>query len=327
VFISIKVIDMIKKYLMFSISIFFCLSLFSTVNGAGGKEDQLRLALLPIPSVLPIFVAEENGYFKELGLTIETLPVGSALERDQLMQAGRIDGMINEISGAAIFNRDKVQVKIVGIARSPIGTAPIFRILTAPGSGISNIRDLAGIPIGISKNTVIEYITSRLMESGGVKGKEVVYKFVPVLPERLQLLLSGQIQAATLPDPLGASAIQAGAVEIVNDTILADVSASVVSFSTATLAAKPEAVKRFMVAWDKAVVDLNEDPGQYKGLMLEKMRVPKNIQGSFVIPPYPRNVVPSRQQWDDVMSWMLERNLLSVPLAYEDSVTVDFLPR
>ncbi len=318
---------MILKYLMIMISVLSCSTLFFTGNAVGAKKDQLRLALLPIPSVLPIYVAEKNGYFKELGVTVETLPVGSALERDQLMQAGRIDGMINEISGAAIFNRDKVQVKIVKIARSPIGTAPIFRLLAAPGSGLADMRDLAGIPIGISKNTVIEYITSRLMESGGVKGKEVVYKFVPVLPERLQLLLSGQIQAATLPDPLGASAIQAGAVEIVNDTILADVSASVVSFSTATLAAKPEAVKRFMVAWDKAVVDLNEDPGQYKGLMLEKMRVPKNIQGSFVIPPYPRNVVPGRQQWDDVMSWMLEKNILSVPLAYEDSVTADFLPQ
>ena len=318
---------MIKKYLMFSISIFFCLSLFSTVHGAGGKENQLRLALLPIPSVLPIFVAEENGYFKELGLTIETLPVGSALERDQLMQAGRIDGMINEISGAAIFNRDKIQVKIVGIARSPIGTAPIFRILSAPESGISDIRDLAGIPIGISKNTVIEYITSRLMEAGGVDGDEIAYKFIPILPERLQLLLSGQIKAATLPDPLGASAIQAGATEVVNDTALAGVSASVISFSAVALTDKPKAVKRFMVAWDRAVEDLNADPEQYKGLMLERIRVPKNVQDSFVIPPYPRKIIPSRKQWDDVMIWMLEKKLLTVPLVYEDSVTVDFLPQ
>ncbi len=318
---------MIKKYLMFSISIFFCLSLFSTVNGAGGKEDQLCLALLPIPSVLPIFVAEENGYFKELGLTIETLPVGSALERDQLMQAGRIDGMINEISGAAIFNRDKIQVKIVGIARSPIGTAPIFRILSAPESGISDIRDLAGIPIGISKNTVIEYITSRLMAAGGVESDRIAYKFIPILPERLQLLLSGQIKAATLPDPLGASAIQAGATEVVNDTALAGVSASVISFSAVALTNKSKAVKRFMVAWDRAVADLNADPEQYKGLMLERIRVPKNVHNSFVIPPYPRKIVPSRQQWDDVMVWMQEKKLLSTPLAYEDSVTVEFLPQ
>ncbi len=315
------------KYLIFTICIFSCLSVSPVVNGASGKGDRLRLALLPIPSVLPIFVAETNGYFKESGLTIETLSVGSALERDQLMQAGRIDGMINEISGTAVFNREKVQVKIVGIARSPIGASPIFRILAAPGSGASDIRDLAGIPIGISKNTVIEYITLRLMEAGGVEGDEIVYKFVPVLPERLQLLLSGQIKAATLPDPLGTSAIRAGAVEIVNDTALADMSVSVISFSSAALTDKPEAVKKFMAAWDQAVADLNADPEQYKGLMLEKIRVPKNVHDSFVIPPYPRKVVPSRKQWDDVMVWMTGKKLLPAPLAYEDSVTVDFLPQ
>jgi len=165
------------------------------------------------------------------------------------------------------------------------------------------------------------------MEDGGVEGDGIAYKFVPVLPERLQLLLSGQIKAATLPDPLGISAIQAGAVEIINDTALADVSASVVSFSVAALTTRTETVKKFMAAWDKAVADLNADPEKYKGLMLEKIRVPKNVYDSFVIPPYPRKAVPSRKQWDDVMAWMLEKKLLSVPLAYEDSVTVDFLPQ
>lgn len=291
------------------------------------KADRLRLALLPIPSVLPIFVAEKNGYFRESGLTVETLPVGSALERDQLMQAGRIDGMINEISGAAIFNRENIQVKIIAIARSPIGTSPIFRILASPGSGISKTENLAGIPIGISKNTVIEYITGRLLEAGGVKENEVAYKFVPVLPERLQLLLSGQIQAATLPDPLGISAIRAGAVEVVNDTILADVSCSVISFSSSTLEKKPKAVKQFMAAWDRATADLNANPGQYNNLMMDKIRVPKNVSDSFVIPPYPRKTIPSKQQWDDVMVWMLEKKLLLTPLAYKDSVTAEFLPQ
>ena len=318
---------MINKSLIFFSCILLFFSVASVAAGAGEEDRHLRLALFPIPSVLPIFVAEENGYFQELGITIETLPVGSAVERDQLMQAGRIDGMINEISGAAIFNREKSQVKIVAIARSPIGTRPIFRILAAPGSGLTTVKDLAGVPIGISKNTVIEYITNRLMAAGGVEAEAIKYKSVPVLPERLQLLLSGQIKAATLPDPLGASAIQAGAVEIVNDTALAGVSASVVSFSTAALTGKTEAVKQFMVGWDRAVSDLNADPAKYKELMLKKIRVPKNVHDSFSIPPYPRKVVPSRQQWDDVMAWMVEKKLLSSPLAYEDSITSDFLAK
>jgi len=293
----------------------------------GAKKAILRLALLPIPDVLPVYVALEKGYFKELGLEVEPLSVGSALERDQLMQAGKVDGMINEISGAANFNRDKTQVKIISVARSPIGDNPLFRILAAPGSGITTVAGLAGVPIGISKNTVIEYISTRLLTTGGLTNEEIEYKSIPVLPERLQLLLQGQIKAVTLPDPLGAAAIKAGAIEVVNDTDRRDVSASVITFSTDSLENKTELVKNFMIAWEKAAQDLNQDPAAYEQLMLKKIRVPKNIQGEFAIPPMPIKALPSKAQWDDVMAWMVERKLLAAPLVYEESVTSAFLPK
>jgi NitT/TauT family transport system substrate-binding protein len=316
-----------KKSLLFPAVFLFFLLLNSTAQGAGSQKNLLRMALLPIPDVLPVFVAEENNYFNELGIAVQTLAVGSGLERDQLMQAGRIDGMINEISGAAMFNRKNNQLKIIAIARSPLDGAPLFRILGAPGSGISSIADLAGVPVGISKNTVIEYISDRLLGVGGVESGKRVYKSVPVLPERLQLLLSGQIKAATLPDPLGISALTAGAVEIINDTSLKNISCSVISFSTVSLTEKQETVKKFMVAWDRAVTELNADPDKYRGLMLKKIRVPKNVQKSFAIPPFPVKAVPTRVQWDDVMDWMVEKKLLSGRLEYEDSVTSDFLAK
>ncbi|MFT5727604.1 MAG: NitT/TauT family transport system substrate-binding protein [Desulforhopalus sp.] len=312
---------------------FLCMSLLLVtfvvpVSSFGGDNKAiLRLALLPIPDVLPVYVALEKGYFKELGVTVEPLSVGSALERDQLMQAGKVDGMINEISGAANFNRDKTQVKIISVARSPIGDNPLFRILAAPGSGITTVAGLAGVPIGISKNTVIEYISTRLLTTGGLTNEEIEYKSIPVLPERLQLLLQGQIKAVTLPDPLGAAAIKAGAIEVVNDTDRRDVSASVITFSTDSLENKTDLVKKFMIAWEKAAQDLNQDPAAYEELMLKKIRVPKNIQGEFAIPPMPIKALPTKAQWDDVMAWMVERKLLAGPLVYEESVSSAFLPK
>lgn len=298
------------------------------MNSFGGDDkESLRLALLPIPDVLPVYVALEKGYFKELGVSVEPLSVGSAVERDQLMQAGKVDGMINEISGAANFNRDKNQVKIISVARSPIGENPLFRILAAPGSGITTVADLARVPIGISKNTVIEYISTRLLTTGGLTAKEIEYKSIPVLPERLQLLLQGQVKAVTLPDPLGAAAIKAGAIEVVNDTERRDVSASVITFSTDSLENKTEMVKNFMIAWTRAAEDLNQDPAAYEQLMLKKIRVPKNIQGEFAIPPMPIKALPTKVQWDDVMEWMVDRKLLTTPLVYEESVSSDFLPK
>lgn len=317
-----------KIYQMIVVSLIFSLCLgVSTMIFAGEEKTTLRLALLPIPDVLPVYVAQEKGYFAELGITVEALSVGSAVERDQLVQAGRVDGMLNEISGAAAFNRDQNRVKIISIARSPIGDAPLFRLLAAPGSNLQSVVDLAGVPIGISRNTVIEYVTTRLLEAGGVAGQAIQYQSVPVLPERLQLLLSGQVPAVVLPEPLGSSAIQAGAIEIVNDTALQSVSASVLTFTNDVLEQKGETVKKFMRAWDRACADLNRDPAAFQALMLKKIRVPKNVQSSFHIPPMPRRELPTKAQWDDVMTWMLKKNLLTAPLAYEGSVTGEFLAR
>ncbi len=319
--------EMTKKIAVFIISILSLCLTVPTVIFAADENSTLRLALLPIPDVLPVYVAAEKGYFAELGITVEALPVGSAVERDQLLQAGRVDGLINEISGAANFNREKNRVKIVSVARSPIGNSPLFRLLAAPGSNLKTVADLAGIPIGISKNTIIEYITTRLLEAGGVSGEAIDYQSIPVLPERLQLLMSGQVKAVTLPDPLGVSAIKGGAIEIVNDTALRSVSASVVTFTSDVLVSKRDTVKKFMVAWDRACGDLNSDPAAFQALMLKKIRVPKNIENDFHVPPLPRKEVPSKAQWDDVMAWMLERNLLTAPLAYEGSVTSEFLAK
>ena len=104
---------MFRKMYLFCFCL-FCLVVFSSSAALAVDESKnLRLALLPIPDVLPIYLAQEKGYFSEAGITVETLPVGSAIERDQLMQAGRIDGMINELSGAASFNRNENQVQVV----------------------------------------------------------------------------------------------------------------------------------------------------------------------------------------------------------------------
>lgn len=307
------------------LSVMTCLIVSSAVAEEKQTGTEIRLALLPIPDVLPVYVAEEKGYFEDAGIVVEPLTVGSAVERDQLMQAGRIDGMINEVGGAALFNRESVQMQIVSYARTPLGDAPLFRVLVAPGTDFNDVKALSGIPVAVSKNTVIEYITERLLQAGGVEDENISFKSVPVLPERLQLLLAGQIKAATLPDPLGFAALQAGAIEVTNDLSASHLSASVVSFSKKSLIEKEETVRKFMTAWNRAVKDLNSNPEEYRELMLKKIRVPKNVQLSFKIPQFPEAAVPTEAQWDDVQTWLIKKELLKQKVSYTDSVTTEFL--
>ena len=288
--------------------------------------SSLKVALLPILDAFPFFVAEAKGYFDEYGVSVKAVPVASGLERDQLMQSGEIDGMLNELISTANFNRDGIQVKTVMSARKADVNYPLFRLLSSPGSALRSVSDLADVPIGISKNTIIEYVTDRLLTASGLDPQAIVKKSVPAIPERYQLLMQGQLKAATLPDPLAKSALEAGAGELIADSSHPDYSVSVLSFNINAINNKTTAVRLFLKAWDRATADLNSNPESFRALLLEKIRVPKNIQNTYKIPTYPRRQVPNATQWADVIDWMAANGLLDSALVYGDSVTNDYLP-
>jgi len=286
----------------------------------------LKVALLPIFDVLPFYVAEANGYYNAGDIRIEGLPVGSALERDQLLQAGEIDGVLNEMTSVASFNRKQTRVKVVRWARHPAPGHPLFRLISAPGSGISTPQDLTGIPIAVSTNTIIEYVTDRLLRDKGLETDRIVKKSVPVIPERYQLLMQGQINAAMIPDPLAKSALVSGAGEIFNDTENPKYSISVLTFTVGAIDQKAEAIRLFLKGWDRAAADINKNPDAFRDLLLEKIRVPKNIKESYKIPVFPENDVPGPAQWADVLDWMKGKGLIEKDLPYDQSVTRAFLP-
>ena len=256
-----------------------CFHCATTINAQQTSNSAtLKLALLPILDVLPCYVAAAKGYFKEYAVDVKVVPVTSGLERDQLMQSGAIDGMLNEMITTANFNRDRVQVKTVITARMAYPRYPLFRILSSPASKVTAPSDISGVAVGISKNTIIEYVTDRLLAAAGLSSKSIIKKSVPVIPERYQLLLQGQLKAATLPDPLAKSAIAAGAGTVVDDSSYPQYSASVLSFSIDSLQQKGESVRLFLKAWDRAAADINQDPDSFRPLLLQKIRVPQNIQ-------------------------------------------------
>jgi NitT/TauT family transport system substrate-binding protein len=324
-----KGIKKIRRFIFLSIFIvLISFAGFHSETGAqqGTKVEPLKVALLPILDVFPFYVAESGGYFADYGVEVKAVPVASGLERDQLMQSGAIDGMLNEMITTANFNRNRIQVKSVISARKAYRDYPLFRLLSAPGISFSATGDLAGVPIGVSKNTIIEYVTDRLLVAEGLEAKAIVKKSVPVIPERYQLLLQGQLKAATLPDPLAKSAMAAGAGEIVDDSAYPGYSVSVLSFNINALKNKASAVRLFLKAWDRAAAAINKNPEAFRGLLLKKIRVPKNVQQTYKIPPYPRREVPDAGQWADVMNWMTEKGLLGSALSYDDSITAEYLP-
>lgn len=297
-----------------------------TPQPTAGRIETLNMALLPILDVLPFYVADRNGYFDQVGVKVELVPVKSAQERDALMQTGQVDGMLADLIAPVLLNQEAGQVQVVRTAQRVSPHAPLFRLLARPGSEVHSPADLAGVPIAISQNTIIEYVTDRMLEQAGLTLDQIVVQEVSAIPVRFELLVNGEIPAATLPEPLASGAIAAGAVPVVDDTSIPDLSQSVLVFRNQTLSGKPEAVRKFLQAWEMAVAELNGNPGKYKDLLIQVGRVPESLQDTFQMPSFPQASVPTPDQVADVNRWAIAQGLVRNQIPYEQMVDAGYLP-
>jgi NitT/TauT family transport system substrate-binding protein len=329
-----------KHYFNFTITV---IMLFSLLLGACAQASSpaptqanqpssdemptLKIAVLPILDALPMYVAQDQGLFAKYGVKVELIPAASAAERDQLIAAGQADGMINEIVSTILYNKDQIQVEIVRFARVATADSAMYRILAAKNSNINNPNDLKGVPIGISEGTTIEYTTDRLLTEAGFQPSDIKTIAVPKISDRMALLNSGDLEAATLPEPLSSLAVQNGARVIVDDRQTTKYSYSTYAFRKAVIDAQPKAISAFLAAVEDAVKIINQDPQKWSNLLSEQKLVPESLKGSFAVPKFVTASIPTQAQWDDVLSWEKDKGLVQADVAYTDSVTDQFLPK
>lgn len=287
----------------------------------------IRLAMIPVIDTLPMYVAEAEGLYTNYGLKVEFIPVASAPERDQVLAAGQADGTLNEALSVMFFNKDKVQMQVVRYGHMAAPDAGHFFILASKQSGISDVAGLKDVEIGISQGTIIEYVTDRLLERNGLMISQIKTVSVPKIPDRMALLGSGELNAAVMPDPLAALAVQQGAAIILDDTQYPLYGASTISFRKEFIDANPKAVEAFLSAIEEAVTMINAQPEKYANLLAEKQLVPQPLLESYVIPPFPTMGVPSEAEWSDVLRWAKAKGLLEKDLPYAESVTDQYLPQ
>jgi len=303
--------------------------IMTTASNQGPSDVEsamIRIVVLPLIDTLPMYVAEQEGMFAKYGVSVEFIPVASAPERDQILQAGQADATVNEILSDMFFNKNGTQMQVVRYAHMASPDAAHFFILASAKSGILTVEGLKGVEIGISEGTIIEYVTDRLLQTQGFSSDEIRTLAVPKMPDRMALLASGDLKAGVLPDPLAALSVQQGAVIILDDAQYPSFGASVISFSKKFIDQNPTTIRSFLAAIEEATAMVNLNPEKYANLLSEKQLVPNPLLGTYVVPVFPISGITSESEWNDALAWATEKGLLTVNIPYSESVNATFLP-
>jgi len=300
-----------------------------TSPAAGGASEKsapaIRFGTLPVLQALPVFLAAEKGFFDEQGLNVTLVPFSSAMEKDVALTAGEISGYFGDMMTVMMLNANRVPVKIIATIFNADTVQRLFAVVSAPGASVQSLGELATAGIAISSNTIIEYISTRILASEGIDRKSTHFIEARKIPIRLQMLLSGQVPGATLPEPLVSLAVQKGGRVLADDTGK-NLSAIILAFRTDMLTRHPDSIRKFMTAIAAAGDFINHDPEAARPVMNTYCRIPRSLQKTFPVPRIPAVQLPGPHQVRDVAGWLQSKKLMETDMTYDRIIADGYLP-
>lgn len=301
------------------IQIILLLSLFIDAAYLSAAQITMKIGTLPVLQALPLFVAEKIGLLHFNDVKVELVMFNTASEKDIALSSGVIDGYFGDLLTPIVLEGNGKNVSIVATNYDTRDDRRMFGILAKPGSKFLSINDLAGVPVAISSNSVVHYVFDNLMSKAGIPAEKRELLESKNIGLRMQLLLSGQIEAAALPEPLVTMAQSKGAVILADDAGLA-ASQTVLAFNKSYLSKHRDTVKRFLMALDEASSKINNDPETVRSIMVEYTRMPEQLKDVYPVPKFPKLRVPQSDDVIPILQWLKQSGIAPEALDYKKVV-------
>lgn len=276
--------------------------------------DILKIGTLPAADSLILHAAREDGVFSSHGLEVEVLPFQSALELGAAMRAGALDGHFGDIINVLMQNENGAPQMIVATTSHSTPNARFFGLAVSPKSSAQTLADLKGKNCSIGRATIVDFVLDSLMEQQNTEGL-LEKRDIRQIPVRLQMLLTGQIDSALLPEPLLSLVEGQGARVLLDDRAL-DLPLAVIALRKPARndPAFTDRVTRFRAALAEEARRINENPEAYKNMMLKlgllsPKATPKYAMLRFEDPLTPLGL-PTEEDIRHYAAWMQENRLL-----------------
>ncbi len=290
----------------------------ASASAASSQKPLITVGTLATEDILPLWVAQEQGWFDTFDLPVEIVQFQSATELIAGVGSGEADLAMTDIMVAASMFASGIDVQMEWVTLGAEPSQGRFGIMVGPDSDVQSLQQLAGVPIGVGSNTILEYVMDNLMQEAGVPADQVVVEELQKLPVRYQAMVSGEVAAAALPASLLALGEASGCRTIADDTTGENLSQSVMIARSDFLAdpAGAQAVETLKKVWNEAVTGINEDPEAYRTVLVQNANLPEAVAETYPVSEYPICQLPTAAMVDPVLQWMQQKGYLTQPLSY-----------
>lgn len=275
----------------------------------------LKLGAMSSMDYLPYVIAEKQGIYDSLGLDLSIVKFFSANDRDAAFQSGNIDGTVIDYTGAALQQANGIPLAIV------MENDGYFHFIAGRSSNITDIKQLKGKNIAVSRNTVIEYSTDQVLAKAGLSPDAVNKPEINKIPLRLEMLQNGQIDASIFPDPFATMAMRNGHNSLITTKDLG-ISVTGTIFSKKALTDKRREIEVLIRGYNLGVEYIKKHPqSEWKDILVQDAGVPEIMTGDILLPQYKEAKLPSPKDLQSTLVWLKSKQL--IPASYQGENLVD----
>lgn len=299
---------------------FAVMGLFVPANhrAAAADLEKVRVSIIPINDVAPLFVAMQNGYFRDLGLEIDTTPSAGGAAGIPGLIGGSFDVVYGNVVSVLLASQQGLDIKVIAagtkVALRDTDTTPI---LVRSDSGIKSGKDLEGKSIAVNtRNNVIWLYARAWIKATGGDPDKVSFKEI-AFPQVEDALRQQRVDAAFLVAPFSVIAGQKpGLTAIANPYSDIQPGVDVGQYITTgkLLATKPETIRKFVAGLRKGAewFNANRTSDTVLTVISGYTKTDASILKSVALPAAP--LQSDLIQVKKTMDLMIENKLLTGPV-------------
>ncbi|GGJ79787.1 thiamine biosynthesis protein [Streptomyces camponoticapitis] len=268
--------------------------------GGSGKTTAVKVGVIPIVDVAPIYLGKEKGFYEKhgIGLTLTPAQGGAAIVPGVV--SGDFQFGFSNVTSLLVAQSKKVPLKAVanGVASTGEEGADFGGITVKKDSPLRSAADLEGKKVAVNtlKNIGDTSVKASVEKAGGDPSR---VEFVELPFDQMPAALdAGQVDAAWVVEPgLATIKAQGGRVIASNYVDVApDLTVAMYFTSTAYAKQSPEVVKAFQDATRESLAYADSHPDEVRRVITTYTKIPEATLKNVTLPKWPAE--PNRSSID-----------------------------
>src|SRR5437764_3494096 len=262
----------------------------SSSSGGAGKPTTLKVGVIPMADVAPLYLGVQKGFFKAQKLTIQPqLAAGGAAIVPAVLSGSDQIGFSNTTSLIIATSKGlPIQIISQGVLGGGTPKQAWDAVLVKKGSTIRTAKDLEGKTIAVNTLQNVGPLTiNTSLKKQGVDYTKVKYTEVE-FPDMPAALESGRVDAAWMVEPFVSQAKAAGAMALLTpyESTAPKLTVATYFASKQYIQQNPDVIKRFVTAMNKSLEYAQSHPAEVRKIVLTYTKIPAQAAQVITLPQW-----------------------------------------